>query len=513
MRACKQAILGIDEGTSGTRSALIAPDGSSFAAHYEALSVFSTRHNVVEQDANILLEKTLEVCGKTIAAAKDANVDIAAIAIATQRATGVLWDTETGLALVPAMVWQDSRYAEFLKPLAAQWDSRLISQTGRPVGGRAIYLWAARHIQDTPIVRDAFQQRRLAFGTIDSWLLWHLSEDKTVVTTPTNATSAGAYILGQHRYLTDWIEAQDFPPELLPVLKQDADDFGYSRQDVLGIRVPIKASCGDQLGGLIGLGCHNKGQAMCLHGTGSFVDLMLDKDLPQKPGLHEATFTLTAWRRQDQSRFAVETYSTTTGAAINFLCKTMGWFMDAAEINHLAGTVSTANGLSFMPTLTGLRHPNVIPEGRASVIGLSMAHSRAHLAYAVLEGIAHSVVSCAEASADVAGIAIHEVIVGGGLSTSDTLLRLQADLSGTPVCRSAGQDHASLRGAAFLAGCDGLFWNDLTEAQAVLPAGAFFSPQISDGERQDRRARWQALLSEEVARVRSDLYCKQEKKC
>lgn len=508
MGACKQAILSIDEGTSGTRSALIAPDGSSFATHYESLSIFSTRHNIVEQDANLLLKKTLEVCCKTIAAAKDGGVEIAAIAIATQRATGVLWDTETGLALVPAMVWQDSRYAEILKPFAAEWDSRLIPEAGRPVGGRAIYLWAARHIKETQNVRDAYKKRRLAFGTIDSWLLWHLSEDKRVVTTPTNATSAGAYSLRHHRYLIDWIEAQEFPPELLPVLKQDADDFGYSRQDILGIRAPIKASCGDQLAGLIGIGCHNKGQAMCLHGTGSFVDLMLDQDLPQKPGLHEATFTLTAWRHQNQSRFAVETYSTTTGAAINWLCKTMNWFSDAAEINNLAATVPNSNGLSFMPTLTGLRQPKVIPQGRAAIIGLSMAHSRAHLAYAVLEGIVQSVVSCAEASAEVAGIPIHEIIVGGGLSTSDILLQLQADLSGIPVCRSAGQDHASLRGAAFLAGCDGLFWNDLATAQAGLPAGTFFNPRISGSERQDRRAHWHALISEEVARVQADLYCK-----
>ncbi len=213
----------------------------------------------------------------------DVGVEIAAMAIATQRATGVLWDTETGRALVPAMVWQDSRYAEELKPLGAIWDAKLVSLAGRPVGGRAIYLWAARHMQETPAVREAWKAKRLAFGTVDSWLLWNLSEERKAVTTPTNATSAGAYILGEHRYFTDWVEAQDFPLELLPELKQDADDFGFTRQDILGIRVPIKASCGDQLGGLVGLGCHDAGQAMCVHGTGSFVDLVIGKQTPKIP--------------------------------------------------------------------------------------------------------------------------------------------------------------------------------------------------------------------------------------
>lgn len=499
----RQAILAIDEGTSGTRAALVAADGSVSAVNYTPLAVSSPRHNVVEQDANVLLQKTIEVCGKTIAAAREMGVEIAAMAIATQRATGILWDTETGRALVPAMVWQDSRYAEELKPLRSTWDAKLVSLAGRPVGGRAIYLWAARHMRETPEVRAAYKAKRLAFGTVDSWLLWNFSEERKVVTTPTNATSAGAYILGEHRYFNDWIEAQGFPVELLPELKQDADDFGYSRPDILGVRVPIKASCGDQLGGLVGLGCHDAGQAMCVHGTGSFVDLVLGNQTPKSPGLYEATFTMTAWRSENRSHFAVETYAATTGSALNWLCKEMHWFEDAKEISELASTVSSSDGLFFMPTLTGLRQPNIVPDGRASLTGLSMSHSRAHLAHSILEGIAHSVVSCAEASSEVAGVAVREVVAGGGLSSSDTLLQLQADLSGVPVRRMADQERASLRGAAFLAGSDGLFWSDLASARATLPKGDLFNPNTDEAARLNRRARWHSVTDEEVERVRA----------
>lgn len=506
MNGRRQVILAIDAGTSGTRAALVAADGSVSAVNYTTLAVSSPRHNVVEQDADVLLQKTIDVCGKTIAAARDTGLEIAATAIATQRATGVLWDTESGRALVPAMVWQDSRYADELKPLGAVWDAKLVALAGRPVGGRAIYLWAARHMQKTPAVREAWKARRLAFGTVDSWLLWNLSEERKAVTTPTNATSAGAYVLGEHRYFTDWIEAQGFPVELLPELKQDADDFGYTRKKVLGIRVPIKASCGDQLGGLVGLGCHDAGQAMCVHGTGSFVDLVIGKQTPKNPGLYEATFTMTAWRSDNLSHFAVETYAATTGSALNWLCNEMRWFENAKELSELAVTVSSSDGLFFMPTLTGLRQPNIVPDGRASLTGLSMAHSRAHLAHAILEGIAHSVVSCAEASSEVAGVPVREVVAGGGLSSSNALLQLQADLSGVPVRRMADQDRASLRGTAFLAGSDGLLWGDLAEARATLPEGNLFIPKASEAERQDRRARWHSLTDEEVARVQSGHY-------
>ena len=497
----QQAILSIDAGTSGTRAALITADATVCAVNHCALSTTSASHNVVEQDANNLLQKTLEMCRKTIAAAKAENKEIIALALATQRATSILWHTETGQALVPAMVWQDFRYAQELEPLGEIWNKKLLPLVGRPVGGRSVYLWAAHHLRDTPAVRAAWDANKLAFGTVDSWLLWHLSESRRVVTTPTNATSAGAYILQQNSYYTDWTSAQGFPTELLPELKQDADDFGHTRQDILGIRVPIKASCGDQLAGLVGLGCHDPGQATCVHGTGSFFDLVVGKDAPKYPEHCESTYVMTAWRAKHQSHFAVETYVPTTGGALNWLCETMHWFRDVQEIAALAATASSANGLVFIPALTGLRLPSIMPQGRASLTGLSMAHNRSHLAYAIIEGIAHSVVSCAEASAAISGISVQEVIAGGGLSANQCLLQLQADLSGIPVRRLRGQTQSSLRGTAFLAGSDGTMWDSLSAARANLVTEDMFLPRISESERQERREKWHALLKQEVDRI------------
>ncbi|WP_066741565.1 FGGY family carbohydrate kinase [Cupriavidus sp. D384] len=499
----RNVILAIDEGTSGTRAAVVAADGHVSCLAYTPLQVDSPRPGVVEQDANVLLEKTLDVCRDTLAQASREGLRVVALAVATQRATGVLWDTQTGRALVPAMVWQDTRYAADLDQLAGEWDPRLRTRVGRPSGVRSPYLWAARHLRDTPAVAAAWRARRLAFGTVDSWLLWHLSTQRACVTTPTNATSCSAYVLGEHRYLTEWVEALDFPPELLPELRQDADDFGRTRADLLGIDVPILACAGDQLAGAVGLGCLDAGQSMCLHGTGSFVDLVLGPSLPARSGQSDSTLTMTARRCQDVSHFSVETFVATTGSALNWVCDKLHWFDNAKQISALAATVPSSRGVTFIPALTGLRVPQMQPEARAALNGVSMATTQAEIAHAILEGIAHSVASCIDANREIAGIPVTELVVGGGLSGSDTLLQMQADLTGLPIHRMQETDRASLRGIAWLAGASGLLWDSLDQARTTNEPDAVFTPRVGADERAGRRALWHARVASELNHVQA----------
>ncbi|MGE8637034.1 MAG: FGGY family carbohydrate kinase [Achromobacter sp.] len=501
-------ILAIDEGTSGTRAATVSADGHVSCLEYQTLHVETPRPGVVEQDANEILEKTISVCRATIAQARRAGQQIAALALATQRATAVLWDTRTGAALVPAMVWQDTRFVDELDQLAPDWDSRLLDRVGRPVGVRSLYLWAARHLRDTPQVGQAWREKRLAFGTVDSWLLWHFSQRREVVTTPTNATSSGAYVLADHRYYLEWVQELDFPFELLPALRQDADDFGRTRPEVLGIEVPILASAGDQHAGAIGLGCLDRGQAMCVHGTGSFVDLIIGPEPPVNSGLSEGSLTMTARRQDGVSHFAVETFVATTGSALNWVCEKLKWFADAREISALAATVDASQGVTFVPALTGLRVPQMEAAARASLTGVSMATTQAEVAYAILEGIAHSVTSCIEADEAVSGVGVSELVVGGGLACSDPLLQIQADLIGIPIRRMQESDRASLRGIAYLAGSSGLLWPSLHDACKTIATDAVFQPAIDAAERTRRRALWHARVGSELGHVRQ---FKQEK--
>ncbi|AVJ28667.1 FGGY family carbohydrate kinase [Achromobacter spanius] len=496
-----RVILAIDEGTSGTRAATVAADGHVSCLEYLPLQVESPQPGVVEQDANAILEKTIEVCLRSIAQARLKGQEIVALAIATQRATAVLWDTQSGRAIVPAMVWQDTRYVDELAMLAPQWDAPLLSRVGRPVGVRSLYLWAARHLRDTSEVAQAWRDGRLAFGTIDSWLLWHFSHRRECVTTPTNATSAGAYVLAEHCYYEEWVEALGFPVALLPALRQDADDFGRTRAEVLGIDVPILACAGDQHAGAVGLGCLDRGQAMCVHGTGSFVDLIAGCEPPANSGRLAGSLTMTARRQDGTSHFAVETFVATTGSALNWVCDKLKWFKDAREISALAATATSSRGVTFVPALTGLRVPRMEAGARASLTGVSMATTQADIAYAILEGIAHSVASCIEADEEASGVRVSELVVGGGLAGSDALLRIQADLIGIPIRRMQEADRASLRGAAFLAGSSGLLWDSLRHARDTTVTEAVFEPTLDAAQRTRRRALWHARVQAELAHV------------
>ncbi|MPV68609.1 FGGY family carbohydrate kinase [Burkholderia sp. BE17] len=512
MTDSRNAILAIDEGTSGTRAALVDASGHVSCLEYLPLSVESPRPGVVEQDANAILDKTLAVCRATLAHAHEQGVQIVALALATQRATAVLWDTRTGRALVPAMVWQDTRHAAELDRFAFDWDRVLVPQVGRPAGVRSPYLWAVHQMRTSQAVADAHRAGCLAFGTIDTWLLWHLSDARECVTTPTNATSASAYLLGEHCYFEPWLDALGFPHELLPALREDADAFGRTRQDMLGIDVPILACAGDQFAGAVGLGCVERGQAMCVHGTGSFVDLLTGTVRPDagsyaQPGYaHDGTLAMTARRHGGVSHYSLETFVATTGSALRWVCEKLRWFDDPAQISALAGTVQSARGVTFIPALTGLRVPRMEPNARALLSGISIATTQAEVAYAVLEGIAHSVASCMEANQAVARADVSELIVGGGLAGSDTLLQIQADVSGVPVRRMREGDRASLRGAAFLAGASGLLWDSLDAARATLVTDAVFEPSIDAASRQRRRAAWHARIASELAHAADFAY-------
>ena len=498
MSEYEDVILAIDEGTSGTRAAVVAQNSQVHCLEYQPLQVSSLRHGVVEQDADEVLQATIEVCRKAIANAQCNKMRIVALAIATQRSTAVLWDAQTGKALTPAMVWQDARFTDELAQLAPEWDAKLLPRIGRPVGIRSPYLWASHHLANTPAVAKAYQAGTLVFGTVDSWLLWHLAPEKKSVTTPTNATSAGAYCLKEHHYHLPWLQTLGFPASLLPELHDDADDFGTTHEDILGISVPILACAGDQFAGAIGLGCTERGQAFCMHGTGSFVDLMMGPTVPTLQKGCESTLTMTARRQKGLSHFSVETFVPTTGSALNWVCEKLHWFDSPEQISELAAQASDAGGVSFIPALTGLRVPHLQPHARASLNGISISTTRSQVAYAILEGIAHSVAACIRANEAATGIPTKELVVGGGLSNSDTLLQIQADLSGIPVRRMAETARASLRGVAFLAGADGLLWDSLPDACAMLKTARLFEPKISHDLREQKINRWAMRIALEM---------------
>ncbi|GAA3200911.1 FGGY family carbohydrate kinase [Nonomuraea roseoviolacea] len=498
-RERRRGVLSIDEGTTGTRAAVVLDDGGAAPAAYLPISVASPDHLRVEQDATEIWVNTVRVCREALDWAAAHRVEIAGVSISTQRATVLLWDTVTGAPLSRAVVWQDRRYARRLPEWEEEWDRRLIEHTGRPVGSRAPLLWAAEEIAGNPAARRAHDEGRLAFGSIDSWLVWKLTGGARHVVSATNAVALGAYDLRTGDWHEPWVDFLGCPRDVLPRIVDEDGDLGAADPAVLGAELPVLSVMGDQHAAMIALGAHRPGQATCVHGTGTFLDAVAGDRPPAPRRPVPGVLTLVGWRSGGVPVFSLEGYAATTGSAVRWLCEEIGLFESPRRLAELAREHPGAARVRFVPALAGLRTPVWSPEATGVLTGLSLSTTRAELARGVLDGFAHSVCDLIEGLEAVMGGPIGELICGGGLATSDVLMAAQADLAGRPVRRALGHETASLRGAAYLGGVRAGLWPSVAAAVAAQPPGPVFEPASSDGERREARAAWRDLLSRHVA--------------
>ncbi|MFE1128927.1 FGGY family carbohydrate kinase [Streptomyces albidoflavus] len=493
----RRGVLAIDEGTTGTRAGVVLDSGAAHEVFYRAIKVDHPDDLSVEQDPLEIWDATLEVARRAVRRAHEDGITVTSVALSTQRATAMLWDRVTGLPLLPAVVWQDRRYAQELTAYEERWDAVLLARQGRPVGARAPFLWAARQIAEHPEVAAAHRAGRLVFGTVDTWLIWRLTGGAVHATTPTNAASAGGYLLERHAWDEEWIGALGFPPELLPELRSDDAGFGTTDADALGLRVPVAASMGDQHAALVALGGLAAGQGMCVYGTGAFVDAATGTT-PALPRPDIAGVLAQPGRRQGEvSHYSLEAYTSTAGSALRWLCDDLGLFASPAELGEEAARVPTRPGRTprFVPALAGVRTPAWHPEATAALSGLTLATTRADIARAVLDGIAHSVCDLIDGVAATMGTPFTRLRVGGGVSSSEPLMRIQADLTGLPLERVADSATASLRGTAYLAGVAQGLWGSLEEVVEAQPPGEVFEPALGSSAREAQRAAWRATLA------------------
>lgn len=495
------AVLAIDAGTTGTRAAWVDASGSAHGLSYERIQINYSAGGVVEQDANVLLERTVSVAREAISHANASGVRLLSMAIAAQRLTGVLWDTSTGRAVVPAMVWQDNRYKHDLQDLSTPWEERSIAESGRRPGSTSAHYWAARQIEQSQVLTTLKSQGRLAFGTVDTWLVWSLTNERRLLTSSTHLSSTDAYMLKSNEYRYEWIDVLGFPRDLLPTICRDVDDFGTSRADLIGASLPISVVIGDQQGAAIGLRNLTRGQASCVHGTGSFIDINTGNSIATCTPKSVSSVPYVGYLTRTAQSFLAENLAPTTGAALDWICNTLGLFSSASEINHLASTVQTDTGILVNPALMGLYSPEYEPRVKVSISGLSGSSTRAELAHGVLAGVAHSISDAVDALVEMSRTSINRVTVGGGLSASDVLMQMQADFTGLPHYRDRQADLASLRGAAFLAGVDSGLWTDLSETSAN-DAYDEFLPRLPADQKARLRAEWRSRLESEIAHVR-----------
>lgn len=430
-------ILALDSGTTSCRALIFDPDGQLRASARRELSAHYPQPGWVEQSADEIWRAQLEAAREAVATVDPA--EIAAIGIANQRETAVIWDRETLEPIGPAIVWQCRRTADAVAALSDDQRARIQARTGLipdAYFSGPKFAWLLDHVDGA---RGRAERGELAAGTVDSWLIARLGDGERHVTDVTNASRTMLWDLEAGEWDAELAEWQRVPRGMLPEVRGTAGDFGVAAAEQLGAEIPIAAAAGDQQASLAALGSREDAAGVATYGTGTFV-------LAPAPVGAAADLLVTA---AADGGMALEGGVFTAGAAVDWACGSLGLAGDAAQLCELAGRAADTAGAAFLPALSGLGAPHWRPDARGSFSGLSLAARREHLARAVLEGIAGRVVEIVEAMRR-AGARVELLRAAGGLARSDVFLQIQADALGIPVERPA-QVEATAYGAAMLA--------------------------------------------------------------
>ena len=485
-------LLAIDQGTTSTR--VVAFDARLQPVGQGQVEVSPTypRPGWVEHDPAALVGSVGPMVVKALADANLTADRIAAIGLTNQRETTVVWDRSTGQAIAPAIVWQDRRTSEFCERHRDQRPT-LAERTGLildPYFSATKIAWILDHV---PGARVRAEAGELAAGTVDSFLIWHLTAGSRHVTDATNASRTMLMDLRSLAWADDLCDFFAVPRAILPEILPSVADFGETRGfPGLADGLPIRGVAGDQQASLAGQGCLSSGQAKCTYGTGAF--LLVHTGGQIVPSTRGLITTLAASLETGSPQYALEGSVFIAGAAVQ-------WFRDglravggAAEVDRLSEQADPDSGVLFVPALTGLGAPHWEPEARGTLFGLTRATSVADLARATLEGVAYQIGDLIEAmNADLAE-PMSTLRVDGGMARSNPFLQFQADLLNLPLHRSPQTESTAL-GAALLAGLGINFWPDQATALASIEStGQKFEPNRDPSWRTAAKARWRHAI-------------------
>ncbi len=468
------AVLAFDAGTTSSRALVFDWDGTVLAAAQREFRQFYPRPGWVEHDAKEIWRTQIEVAAEAV---KKANVPIAAIGITNQRETTVLWDRQTGEPVANAIVWQDRRTAEMCDALR-EHEELVCTRTGLVIDA---YFSGTklRWLLD----RVDLDRSRLAFGTIDSWLIWNLTRGRAHVTDVTNASRTMLFDIHRAEWDDQLLSILGIPRSVLPEVRSSSEVVAHTAKGLpIPAAIPIAGIAGDQQAALFGQRCTRAGMAKNTYGTGSFV-VMNTGNAPVRSS-HGLLATI-AWRLGNEPlQYALEGSIFVTGAAVQWLRDELRIIKRAPEIEALASSVPDTGGVVVVPAFTGLGTPHWDAYARGAILGLTRGASAAHIARATLESIALQTADVLEAMREDSGIALSELRVDGGASTNDLLMQMQADLAGIPVARTRNPEVTAL-GAAYLAG--------LPIPSESSPERVF-EPRMSAADRADKIALWRRAV-------------------
>ncbi|MDP3154660.1 MAG: glycerol kinase GlpK [Archangium sp.] len=490
--ATRRYVLSVDQGTTSSRATVLDAKLRVCGVGQKEFTQFFPKPGWVEHDLNEIWASTEWCIAKALRSAGIKGSELAAIGITNQRETTGLWHRGTGKPIHKAIVWQDRRTSALCGELKAHGRENEVKKTTGlvldPYFSGTKVKWLLDSVKDARKKADAGE---LAFGTIDTWLVYKLTGHGSHVTDVSNASRTLLMGLESLEWDDAMLSMLDVPRSVLPRIAASSEVYGMTRgMKSLPDGIPVSGMAGDQQAALFGQACFTPGESKCTYGTGAFLLMNVgDKPVASKSGL----LTTVGWKLDGKTTYALEGSCFIAGAAVQWLRDGLGIIKNASEIEALAKTVKSSGDVVFVPALAGLGAPHWRPDARGLFAGIDRGTNRGHLARAVLEGVALQLQDLAEAMKLDSGRDIPAFKVDGGAARNDLLMQYQADILGTNVVRPKNVETTSL-GAAFLGGLGVGFWKSADDVRRVWRADKVFKPKMSEGERAQHLGKWREAV-------------------
>ena len=486
-----QRILALDQGTTSSRAIVFDLQGRIETVAQREFQQIYPRPGWVEHDPNEIWSTQAGVAAEAVARAGMRAEDVAAIGITNQRETTVVWDRGTGEPVYNAIVWQDRRTAAHCDRLKAEGREGMIrDKTGLVIDAYFSGTKVAWILDNVEGARARAERGELAFGTIDSWLIWKLTRGRTHVTDVTNASRTMLYNIHDRGWDDELLELLTVPRSMLPEVRSSSEVYAHTSGDLFAREIPIAGIAGDQQAALFGQMCTEPGMVKNTYGTGCF--MLLNTGTEAVPSKNQLVTTI-AWQIGDRVEYALEGSIFVAGAVVQWLRDGLKIIRSAPEVEALARSVDDNGGVYLVPAFTGLGAPHWDQYARGAVFGLTRGATAGHLARAALEGIAYQVADVLRAMEADSGIAASELRVDGGAAANDLLMQFQADILQVPVVRPRTLETTAL-GAAYLAGLAVGYWDGIEGIRSQWQTDRRFDPVMKVEEVNGLRAGWERAL-------------------
>lgn len=484
-------ILSLDQGTTSSRSLLINKKGEIKAVAQKEFTQIFPKSGWVEHDPNEIWSSQASTIAEVISKFDVNGTNITGIGITNQRETTIVWDRATGKPVYNAIVWQDRRTSDYCDSLKADGHEDIIrNKTGLVVDSyfsATKIRWILNNVEG---VRERAERGELAFGTVDTWLVWKLTQGRTHVTDVSNASRTMLYNINTLQWDDELIGLFDIPKSMLPEVKSSSEIYDHTNTTIFASKVPIAGIAGDQQAAMFGQMCTEKGMVKSTYGTGCFLLL----NTGQKPFISENNLLTTiAWQLNGKTTYALEGSIFIAGAVVQWLRDGLGIIENARDVEALATSVEDNGDVYFVPALTGMGAPYWDQYARGTIVGISRGTTKGHIARASLEGIAYQTMEILEAMNQDTNLEHKEIRVDGGASMNNFLMSFLSDILKVPVTRPKITETTAF-GAAYLAGLATGYWKDLDEIKDQWKIDREFSPSLDTDTIEKYKAKWKKAI-------------------